>query len=195
MKILNLYSGIGGNREKWGSEHEITSVENDSDIAEVYKTIYPQDNIIACDAHVFLEENYKEFDFIWSSPPCPSHGQYRHNVGVLGKGFDPIMPNMKLYAEIVFLQFYFKGKWVVENVKPYYSPLIKELFCLNRHLFWANFTVDQKIFKPSKIRSKNKISDFDNSGYVIGSKIKNKRQVLRNCVNPDLGKYILEQCK
>lgn len=26
MKILNLYAGIGGNRELWGNEHEITGV-------------------------------------------------------------------------------------------------------------------------------------------------------------------------
>ena len=28
MKILNLYSGIGGNRKLWGDEHEVTAVEN-----------------------------------------------------------------------------------------------------------------------------------------------------------------------
>ena len=27
MKILNLYSGVGGDRHPWGGEHEITAVE------------------------------------------------------------------------------------------------------------------------------------------------------------------------
>jgi DNA (cytosine-5)-methyltransferase 1 len=101
------------------------------------------------------------------------------------------MPDMKLYAEIVFLSTYFKGKWVVENVKPYYEPLIKPAFELHRHLFWANFTATQKDFKKSEIRSKNKISDFDGYEVVAESKIGNKRQVLRNCVDPELGAHIL----
>lgn len=191
MKILNLYSGIGGNRKLW-EEGIVTAVEYDPNITTVYQKLYPKDTIICGDAHKYLEQNYKDFDFIWSSPPCPSHGQYRHNVGVLGKGFAPIMPDMKLYAEIIFLQTYFKGKWVIENVKPYYTPLIAPTFELQRHLFWANFVVPTRDFTPTKIRSKNKISDFENSKIVAESQIKNKRQVLRNCVNSELGLYILK---
>ena len=37
MKILNLYAGGGGNREKWGDEHEITAVELNPKVAEEYK--------------------------------------------------------------------------------------------------------------------------------------------------------------
>ena len=192
MKILNLYSGIGGNRKLWGGDCDVTAVEIDSEIAGVYKEIYPQDTVIVQDAHKYLEDNYAEFDFIWSSPPCPSHGQYRHNVGVIGKGFKPIMPDMKLYAEIVFLSTYSNGKWCVENVVPYYEPLIKPTFKMNRHLFWANFNPPQKTFRSSEIRSKNKISDFDGYEIVASSNIKNKRQVLRNCVLPEVGKHILD---
>lgn len=191
MKILNLYSGMGGNRKNWGDSHEITAVEFDENIASVYKEIYPSDKVVVGDAHKYLENNYDNFDFIWSSPPCPSHGQYRHNVGVIGKGFNPLMPDMSLYAEIVFLQNYCKGKWVVENVKPYYVPLVKPSFVLHRHLFWSNFSVKNKSFAPAKIRSKNKISDFDNYEVVAKSNIKNKRQVLRNCVDAELGKHVL----
>ena len=189
IKVLNLYAGIGGNRKSW-DEHEVTAVEMDADIAGVYQELYPMDNVVIGDAHEYLEKNYANFDFIWASPPCPSHGQYRHNVGVIGKGFDPIMPDMKLYAEIVFLQTYFKGRWVVENVKPYYVPLVAPAFELHRHLFWANFVAAPKNFAPAKIRSKNKISDFDGYEIVAASKIKNKRQVLRNCVHPEVGEHI-----
>jgi len=192
MKILNLYAGIGGNRKLWGENHEVTAVEMDEAIAGVYQSIYPGDKVVAGDAHKYLAEHFAEFDFIWSSPPCPSHGQYRHNVGVIGKGFSPIMPDMKLYGEIVFLQTYFKGKWVVENVKPYYEPLVKPAFELHRHFFWANFTAPQRTFAKAEIRSKNKISDFDGYEVVANSKIKNKRQVLRNCVDSNLGKHIFE---
>ncbi len=191
MKILNLYAGIGGNRKLWGDEHEITAVESDPAISEVYERLYQGDDVWTGDAHKYLERYYEKFDFIWSSPPCPSHGQYRHNVGVIGKGFNPIMPDMKLYAEIIFLRTYFKGLWCVENVRPYYDPLIPRSFTLDRHLFWSNFDVYKTEFEASKIRSKNKISDFEGHEIVAASKIKNKRQVLRNCVNPEVGLHIL----
>jgi len=191
MKILNLYAGIGGNRVHWDG-HEITAVEFDPLIAEVYQKLYPGDTVVCGDAVSFLEKNFASYDLIWASPPCPSHGQYRHNVGVIGKGFDPIMPDMTLYSQIVFLQYYAKGKWVIENVKPYYEPLIRPSFEMQRHYFWANFFVPPKEFEKSDIRHKNKISDFAGSDIVASSKIKNKRQVLRNCVNPWVGKHILE---
>lgn len=191
MKILNLYAGIGGNRKLWQNV-DVTAVENDTSIARVYQSLYPQDIVIVGNATEYLEKHFSEFDFIWSSPPCPSHGQYRHNVGVIGKGFKPILPDMSLYAQIVFLQHYATGKWVVENVKPYYNPLLHPTFKLNRHFFWANFIVKKKEFKPAKIRSKNKISDFDEFESVSQSNIKNKRQVLRNRVLPEMGLYILK---
>jgi len=192
MKILNLYAGIGGNRMYWGEEHEITAVEFDPDIANVYQKLYPSDIVIYGDAISFLEKNIANYEFIWASPPCPSHGQYRHNVGVIGKGFAPIMPDMTLYSQIVFLQHYAKGKWVVENVKPYYDPLIRPSFEMQRHYFWSNFFVPSKEFDKSNIRHKNKISDFDGYEVVASSKIKNKRQVLRNCVDPWVGKHIFD---
>jgi DNA (cytosine-5)-methyltransferase 1 len=191
MKILNLYAGIGGNRQLWGA-HDVTAVELLPEIADVYSRLYPNDKVVVGDAVAYLEKHYAEFDFIWASPPCPSHGQYRHNVGVIGKGFAPVMPDMTLYAQIVFLQHYAKGKWVVENVKPYYEPLIAPAFELQRHLFWANFTAPARVFEKSDIRHKNKISDFAGSDIVAASKIPNKRQALRNCVDADLGLHIFE---
>ncbi len=189
LKVLNLYSGIGGNRKLW-TDCKVTAVEINLDIASVYQDLYPNDTVIVGDALQYLEKHYTEYDFIWASPPCPSHGQYRHNVGVIGKGLDPLMPDMSLYAQIVFLKTYFKGSWVVENTKPYYTPLITPAFILHRHLFWSNVIIPHKDFKPAKIRSKNKISDFTGHEIVEKSRIKNKRQVLRNCVYPEVGYYI-----
>lgn len=193
MKILNLYAGIGGNRKLWGDEHEITSVEIDPNIAEVYQKMYPNDTVIVGDALEYLEKHYNEFDFIWASPPCQSHSQYRHNVGVLGKGFAPILPDTSLYSIIVFLKTYYKGKWCVENVVPYYKPLVEPTSIMQRHLFWCSNDVKPKEFEKDAIRSKNKISDFDGYEIVAISNIKNKRQVLRNCVKPELGLYVLEE--
>ena len=51
----------------------------------------------------------------------------------------PIYPDLKLYQEILFLQHYYRnGKYVVENVIPYYEPLIPAQK-RGRHLYWTNF--------------------------------------------------------
>jgi len=190
MKALNLYSGIGGNRELW-DDCDVTAVEHDPAIAEVYASRFPRDTVIVDDALQYAQAHYREHDFIWASPPCPSHGQYRHNVGVIGKGFAPVVPDMtSLYGLVVFLRTYFAGLWVVENVKPYYTPLIAPRFELQRHLFWANFPVAHRTFARADIRNKSKLNDFTKAGLVQGSAITNKRQVLRNCVDPELGLHV-----
>lgn len=193
MKILNLYSGIGGNRKLWGGEHEVTAVEMDESIAAVYNDLFPNDKLIIGDAHQYLLDHYQEFDFIWTSPPCQTHSSFRQNIGVRFRGSKPVYPDMKLYQEIIFLQHNFKGRYVVENVRPYYKPLIAPDIELDRHYFWSNMFIFSTEFERPKLRSAQ-IPDleealgFDLSGY----KLPNKRQVLRNCVLPSVGKYILD---
>lgn len=192
MKILNLYAGIGGNRRLW--EGDITAVENNKDIAEVYQDFFPEDGLVVDDAHDYLLKHFKEYDFIWSSPPCTSHSSFRQNIGVRYRGVSPMYPDMSLYQEILFLQHNFKGAWVVENVKPYYKPLIEPTAVLQRHYFWASFDIPDRAFKKDKIRKAQipqlqEQHDFDLSNY----KLKDKRKVLRNCVLPELGLYILER--
>ena len=190
MKILNLYAGIGGNRKLWGDEHEVWAVEVNYEIAMAYKKLYPNDVVLVEDAHQYLLEFAQNFDFIWSSPPCPTHGQYRYNVGFKAKGYKPVFPDMKLYEEIIFLQHYYDGLWLVENVKPYYKPLIEPTAVLQRHLFWSNFDIEHLELPTKKLRSKNKLSDYPEYD-LEGTGITNKRQVLRNCVEPELGLHIL----
>src|SRR3990167_3845679 len=115
MKILNLYAGIGGNRKLWGDSHEITAVEYKPEIAKIYSDFFPNDTMVVGDAHQYLLDHFKEFDFIWSSPPCPSHS--RSSTSLAGWGVYRY-PDMKLYEEIIFLKHFFKGLWIVENVKP-----------------------------------------------------------------------------
>lgn len=192
-KVLNLYAGIGGNRKLWGDEYEITAIEWDSEITQIYHDLFPQDKVVVTDAHQYLLDHYKEYDFIWSSPPCQTHSSFRQNICVRYRGTQAVYPDMKLYQEILFLQNNFKGKWVVENVKPYYKPLIEPTKILQRHLFWSNFDIPDAQFKKDNIRTAQ-IPDlqrkygFDLSGY----KLKNKRQILRNCVEPELGLHIIK---
>lgn len=133
MKILNLYAGLGGNRRLWGDEHNITAVELDLNIANVYKEFFPNDTVIVGNAHEFLKEHFREFDFIWASPPYISHSAlnfYNWNMPERLR-----YPDMNLYQEILLLKHFFKGKWVIENVKPYYKPLIMPTFQIDRHFF------------------------------------------------------------
>jgi DNA (cytosine-5)-methyltransferase 1 len=202
MKILNLYSGIGGNRKLWNklfsvsNQIQVVAIENDPKLAEIYKNFFPTDKVIIADAHEYLRQHYKEFDFIWSSPPCQTHSSFRHNICVRYRGTEPKFPDMTLYEEILFLKHHFTGKWVVENVKPYYEPLIKPTTILDRHLFWANFEISKVEFAKDNIRKAQipqlqKKYGFDLKEY----KLKNKRQVLRNCVEPEIGLHILKESK
>jgi DNA (cytosine-5)-methyltransferase 1 len=64
IKILNLYAGIGGNRKLWSGDIEVTAVEWDEQIADIYRSFFPQDKVIVTDAHQYLLEHYSEYDFI-----------------------------------------------------------------------------------------------------------------------------------
>lgn len=176
----------------WGDEHDITAVEYDKNIAAFYSKLYPNDTVVIADAHQYLLEHFAEFDLIWSSPPCPTHGQFRYNIGYKSKGYSAVFPDMKLYEEIIFLKHYFKGLWLVENVRPYYKPLIEPTATLQRHILWSNFTIPDKKFATKNIRSRNKLSDYPEYD-LSNSGIKNKIQVHRNCVDPELGLHILDQ--
>lgn len=194
MKILNLYAGIGGNRKLWDDKHQVTAVELDPAIAEIYKNLYPEDEVIIGDAHEYLQEHFNDFDFIWSSPPCQTHSSFRQNICVRYRGTKAVYPDMKLYQEIILLRANAKCKWVVENVKPYYPPLINPNKELQRHLFWSNFNIEEKDFEKDNIR-KAQIPDLEKAyGFDLSKyKLSNKRQVLRNCVKPELGNYIFEE--
>ena len=195
MKILNLYAGIGGNRKLWGGDIEVTAVELNPDIAKIYQDFFPDDKIVIGDAHQYLEENYNKFDFIWTSPPCQSHSSFRQNICVRYRNTKPEYPDMKLYQEIIFLQYNSKCKWVVENVKPYYEPLIHGKL-IQRHLFWSNFGIENINIKNDDIRTAQ-IPQLQKQLNINLDKYKlpNKRQILRNCVEPKLGLHILNQAK
>lgn len=208
MKILNLYAGIGGNRKLWGDQHEITAVEYDPEIAAIYKAHFPNDNVVVGDAHQYLLDHHAEFDFIWSSFPCTTHTRMNVNFGI------ERYPNLGLYQEIIFLNHFFKGKFCVENVTPYYTLILPDVPVqrYNRHLFWANFRIHQTDARnpPKQIQSiisqktKRKRKSYD--GDIVNIKVTQphfgfnlsgisistrKDAILRNCVDPEVGLMIL----
>ena len=197
-KILDLYACLGGNRFKWDevANIEVTAVELDPEAARLYKERFPNDKVIVADAHQYLLDHYKEFDFIWSSPPCPTHSRARYwNSSNYDTTTEAIYPDMKLYQEILFLQHYYKtGKWVVENVIPYYEPLITAQK-RGRHLYWANFKLpndlgDRRFAISSAKQELKGLCEFHKYDFT---KYKGEQPVLkmaRNLVDFEAGKTI-----
>jgi DNA (cytosine-5)-methyltransferase 1 len=193
MKVLNLYAGIGGNRKFW-EDVEVTAVEMNPKIAAIYKDFFPKDKVVVGDAHQYLLEHFKEFDFIWVSPPCPTHSRLNHAAGHDNWKNPIVYPDMKLYQEIILLKHLFSGKYCVENVISYYDPLIRPKEMCN-HYFWTNFHISDF---PSGSREHyggieklSKLKGFNIDKYVGIDKVK----TLRNCVQPDLGRHILNESK
>ena len=195
MKILNLYACLGGNRYKWDevTDIEVTAVELDLELAKLYKERFPNDKVIVADAHQYLLDHYKEFDFIWSSPPCPTHSRLvQSNKNKIKMKY----PDMKLYEEILFLKHLYNGKFVIENVIPYYEPLISAQK-RHRHLYWTNFNLpniltnrEVRISTGTKqVQNLCKFHDFDFYKYK-GKQPTNK--IARNLVDYEAGRTILE---
>src|SRR3990167_613818 len=192
IKVLNLYAGIGGNRKLWKNV-KVTAVENNPEIAKVYKEFFPEDVVVVCDAHQYLLDHYEEFDFIWSSPPCPTHSRMRNLLNVQ-ETCKKKFPDMKLYEEIIFLKHFFRGKFVVENVMSYYDPLITPQLC-NNHYFWCNFLIsnlgkDNRGIRSEGIEYKQKRNGFNVSNIGISKTLQEK--VMNNCVKPEVGLHVFE---
>lgn len=193
MRYLNLFAGVGGNIALLPKGIEVTAVESDHKLAAVYQKLNPAHKVIIGDAYQYLKENYEQFDFVWGSPPCQKHSKMmkatRHKVADY--------PDFKLYELIVFLGIFFKGKWVVENVVPYYEPLIKPTKKIGRHLFWSNFDIEAEEVKQPKgfitkanLQGKKEMMEWLGIHFDEVIYYKNNHcpvQILRNCVHPKLG--------
>lgn len=200
MKILNLYACLGGNRYKWGDEHEITAVEWDEELARLYQERFPNDEVIVADAHQYLLDNYRDFDFIWSSPPCPSHSRAR----AYNSKYKAQYPDMSLYQQIILLELVskgenprFKGKYVIENVVPYYDPLIPA-HKRGRHLYWTNFNLPNTLSnrKPPVFGNStdelNKLCEFHDYNFKQYKGKQSTVKIARNLVEYEAGKTILD---
>lgn len=196
-KILNAYAGVGGNARDWG-DHEVTAIELNPKIAAVYQRLNPTHTVIITDAHEYIRAHHAEFDIIWSSPKCQTHTK----MCLFTRHKNRKYPDMELYEEILFLKHYFKGQWIVENVVPFYEPLIKPSNQVGRHCFWGNFDFDvEDVKRPANfinmanLAGKKALMEwlgiyYEENIYYEGNHC--PAQVLRNCVHPKIGKQILD---
>lgn len=199
-KALNLYACLGGNRYKWdevakqaGIDLEVTAVELDEELAKLYQERFPNDIVIVADAHQYLLDHFKEFDFIWSSPPCPSHSKARF---ARKETTEAIYPDFKLYEEVVFLDNWFNGKYCIENVVPYYEPLIHAKK-RGRHLYWSNFNFpnDLNERKSSIMEGKDEVKNWCKFHDYNFYQYKGKQRIdkiARNLVDYEAGKTIFQ---
>ena len=179
-KVLNLYACLGGNRLKW-TDCEVTAVELDPELARLYQERFPNDKVIIADAHQYLLDHYKEFDFIWSSPPCPSHSRTNYFLNPQGV---VRYPDMELWQQIIFLKHFYKGLYCIENVISYYDPIYNPQL-LGRHYLWANFKI------PYIKLPKDSIGKMCGKNQTAGKKTKEER----NAVDSDLGIHILNTAR
>ena len=199
MKVLNLYACLGGNRYKW-TDCEVTAVELDPEAARLYKERFPNDTVIVADAHQYLLDHFKEFDFIWSSPPCPSHSRVRISQKNR-EDFKFIYPDLKLYEEIIFLDNFFDGKYCIENVTPYYEPLIPGIK-RGRHLYWTNFQLPNNLNErkldgilcsmKNEVDTLSKFHDYDFRKYKGTQSI---TKMARNLVDYEAGLTIFNTAR
>jgi DNA (cytosine-5)-methyltransferase 1 len=106
---------------------------------------------------------------------------------------------MKLYEEIIFLDNFFEGKYVVENVIPFYEPLIPSQK-RGRHLYWTNFKLPQDVGERiegkglistgiNEVAQLSKFHDYDFRKYKGTQTV---QKMARNLVDYEVGKSIFE---
>ncbi len=195
IKYLNLYAGLGGNR-KLLKNVQVTAIERDPKIAAVYKELYPDDEVVVCDAREYLLANYQNFDWIWTSPKCQANTKMIRS----GRNRKPLYPDLRCYEQAIFLKHNFDGNWVVENVKPYYEPLIEPQY-VGRHAFWSNLDIQPMENEPKfknfinrqNLSDKQDLMDwlgihYEKNIYYEGNHC--PTQILRNCVHPLVGEHV-----
>ena len=106
---------------------------------------------------------------------------------------------MMLYQEVIFLKHHFEGKYCIENVIPYYEPLIQGQK-RGRHLYWTNFTLPNDIDRAESKgfmcgQSNNefqKLCDFHQYDFSKYNGKQSKIKMARNLVDYEAGKTIFE---
>jgi DNA (cytosine-5)-methyltransferase 1 len=105
---------------------------------------------------------------------------------------------MKLYEEILFLDNFFDGKYCVENVIPYYEPLITAKK-RNRHLYWTNFNLPTVLSERDKIsglinkddfEAIKKLCEFHDYDFFKYKGEQRRAKMARNLVDYEAGKTI-----
>jgi DNA (cytosine-5)-methyltransferase 1 len=195
IKVLNLYACLGGNRYKW-TNVDVTAIELDPELARLYQERFPNDKVIVADAHQYLLDHYKEFEYIWSSPPCPDNSRARFwkslNESTKVK---PVYADLRLYQEYILLDNYFNGKFTIENVIPYYKPLIPGQE-RGRHVYWTNYklpaSINERTFKFGGNDEVKRLCEFHDYDFYQYKGEQRLDKIARNLVDYEAGLTIFQ---
>jgi site-specific DNA-cytosine methylase len=131
MRMLDLFSGLGGASEAFVQHPDWTVIRIDS---EPLLESVPHTFIM--DIASFNPDSYIEFDLIWASPPCTQFSTANQNrVPALG------IPLVQ--AAIDIIKAANPRCWIIENVKgsiKHLQPLLgPPRLILGPYVFWGNF--------------------------------------------------------
>jgi len=199
MILLDLFAGVGGTAlgiQNFLEDRNITysyyAVEYDNEIIKAHELFRPQSIVIEADAYIIVYSDLREYAFIWASPPCQSHSQ-------CNMFWDRRNPDMRLWDLINYFKELSKP-FIVENVKPYYKPLIKPTLKIRRHYFWSNLPLEPFEFEKSpKGFTRMSIEDWRIYHNVPKEAIthirdlKRRRQILRNMVHWSISYNLFKQ--
>ena len=106
---------------------------------------------------------------------------------------------MRLYQEIIFLDNYFKGKYCVENVVPFYEPLVAAKK-RGRHLYWTNFNLPNELStrKGNFMEGENEVQKWCKFHKIDLSSYKGeqrKDKIARNLVDFEAGLTIFNTAR
>jgi DNA (cytosine-5)-methyltransferase 1 len=195
IRVLNLYACLGGNRLKW-TNCEVTAIELDPELARLYQERFPNDKVIVTDAHQYLLDHYKEFDYIWSSPPCPDNSRARFWKSMNeSTNVKPVYADLRLYQEYILLDNYFDGKFTIENVIPYYEPLIPGQK-RGRHIYWTNYklpnNINERTFQFGCTDEVNKLCEFHDYNFYQYKGEQRIDKIARNLVDYEAGLTVFQ---
>lgn len=178
IKFLNTFAGVGGNTELLDRDKfEVTHIELYSKPTRYLEENFPNDIVLRKNAWRYIPENFRDYDIVWASPSCKTHSRarvFQLSDRYVNGNFE--LPDERLWMLIKWLKvFGSRMIWIVENVIPFYTSIEIPTALVGRHLVWSNKRIGDKSFEADQIIYKQKGS-FD-----------------RDRMNPEIGKYIIEQ--
>jgi len=162
MKILDLFSGLGGASEAFlQAGWDVLRIENNPLLGEVPNT----KTMCVFELRDWLEnmvfrypEQFEDIDLIWASPPCDEFSlafSAPHAIHTRENPDEPYEPNMDyLEATLDIIKMLKPRFWVIENVRGA-STFFTEMICSpprqilgNAQFLWGNFPlIDPPIYK------------------------------------------------
>lgn len=196
MKILDLFSGLGGASEAFVQHDnwEVQRIENNPLLSEVPHTTIKsvlalRDELVEMEQLGFAPS--EQIDVVWASPPCTEFSlAYSSPQSIALREGRDYQPDLEpLYATLEIIRILKPRFWIIENVRgaaKWFKPIIGEqVKVINHSIFlWGVFPS----FANPSIESK-----FKNEGSSRCPLRANRRALIPFAVSNELRKAIDNQ--